>query len=125
MVHESELALMVVSNTRIYGGRVRFTPKSSAVDGLLDIVALCPGSLLESLRLGAKVPLQRLSGDRAAIAFRAAEISVETPGIPFQLDGDYAGETPVAFSVSPGALAVRVPGGSLPEVLAGSMPSSA
>ena len=124
MLYERWLAMMVVSNTRIYGGRVQFTPESTATDGLLDIAALCPGTLLQTLRLAAKVPFGSLSGDRAVVELRAAELSVETPGIPFQLDGDYAGETPVVFSVSPGALAVRVPRGPLPAVLAGSMPSN-
>lgn len=120
MLQERRLAIMVVSNTRIYGGRVRFTPESTATDGLLDIAALCPASLVEVARLAAKVPFQRLTGDAAVVELRAAELTVETPGIPIQLDGDYAGETPVVFSVSPGVLAVRVPGGPLPAVLAGS-----
>jgi YegS/Rv2252/BmrU family lipid kinase len=42
--HAGPLALMVVSNTRLYGGRVRLTPLALADDGQLDIVALAGGS---------------------------------------------------------------------------------
>lgn len=114
---DRQLAMMVVSNTRLYGGRVRFTPGSTAVDGLLDVVALCPRSPLDVPRLAAKAMLRRLSKDGAVVSDRLAAMTVETPGIPYQLDGDYAGETPVTFSVDAGALAVSVPAGALPPVL--------
>jgi diacylglycerol kinase family enzyme len=43
---------------------------------------------------------------------------LETPGLPVQLDGDYAGETPMRFSVDAGALAVSIPASAQPDILA-------
>ncbi|MEX0783440.1 MAG: diacylglycerol kinase family protein [Dehalococcoidia bacterium] len=116
-VHEGPLALMVVSNTRLYGGRLRFSPLALADDGLLDVVALCPRGLPDALRMSARIVMRRAAHDRHALSARAASIRIETPGIPVQLDGDYAGETPMAFAVDPGALAVSIPAGPSPEIL--------
>jgi YegS/Rv2252/BmrU family lipid kinase len=111
------LALIVVSNTRLYGGRLRFAPLALVDDGLLDIVALCPRGPVDALRLSARVLLRRAAQDPCAMAARAASVEIDTPGIPVQLDGDYAGETPMSFSVRPGALAVSIPAGASPEIL--------
>ena len=49
---------------------------------------------------------------------RTPELTIETAGLPVQLDGDYAGETPMRFCVDPGALLVSVPGGPLARIFA-------
>lgn len=116
-VHEAQLALMVISNTRLYGGRLRFAPLALADDGLLDVVALCPRGPLDTLRLSAQTLLRRAAHDRRAFSARGASIDIETPGLPVQLDGDYQGETPMAFSVDAAALAVSIPAGPPPEIL--------
>lgn len=118
-VYERPLALLVASNTRLYGGRVRFSPGAVANDGLLDVVALCPQSTLQTLQLAVRLARSSIGGHPGAIAAQMAEVSIETAGLPFQLDGDYAGETPVTFRIEPGALIVSVPAGRLPRVLGG------
>lgn len=118
-IDEHPLALMVISNTRLYGGRVRFAPEATAVDGCLDFVALCPVGLAGTARLGWKALRSRADGDRATVSGRVTELTVETAGVPVQLDGDYVGETPMAFRVAPLALRVSVPAGSLPPILRG------
>jgi YegS/Rv2252/BmrU family lipid kinase len=118
------LALMVVSNTRLYGGRVRFNPGAIADDGLLDGVALTPRTLVDGARLSAKLAAGRLAGDVRVQAFRARELEFVTPGIPVQLDGDYVGETPMRFAVEPGALLVSIPAGPLPPILGGARPAA-
>ncbi|MGH2610847.1 MAG: diacylglycerol/lipid kinase family protein, partial [Tepidiformaceae bacterium] len=117
--HHGSLALMVVSNTRLYGGRVRFTPLALADDGQLDVVALCPDGPLDVARMSGRLLMRRVAGDGHVQAARAAAVVLETAGIPVQLDGDYAGETPVRFSVDPGALTVSIPAGAQPEILSG------
>jgi YegS/Rv2252/BmrU family lipid kinase len=117
--HEGSLALMVVSNTRLYGGRVQFTPLALADDGRLDVVALCPDGPLDLARMSARLLTRRIAGDRRALSARAAEVVLETPGIPLQLDGDYAGESPARFTVDPGDLAVSIPAGARPQILSG------
>jgi diacylglycerol kinase family enzyme len=111
------LGVMVVSNTRLYGGRLRPSPGASAVDGLLDVVALAPQGPGGGLRLAFAVLRRALEGRTDVIARRAARVAVHTPGIPYQLDGDHAGVTPVEITVDPQALVVSLPAGRLPEVL--------
>lgn len=118
LLHETPLALMVLSNTRLYGGRVRFSPEALARDGLLDVAALCPRNAAEAARQAWRLVRGRLAGDRGVISARVPELVFETPGFPVQLDGDPAGETPMCFSVDPGALRVSLPAGPLPPVVA-------
>jgi diacylglycerol kinase (ATP) len=113
---EAPMAIMVLANTRLYGGRVRFSRTATADDGLLDVVALCPRSFSETVRLAARLGASRLAGASQVIEARVPEVTVETPGIPVQLDGDYIGETPMTFAVEPLALSVSVPAGQLPRV---------
>ncbi|MCC7366755.1 MAG: diacylglycerol kinase family lipid kinase [Dehalococcoidia bacterium] len=116
--HEGRVGVLVVSNTRVYGGKVQFSPGAFADDGLLDVVAACPGSPWAVARLGARLARGRIAADPAATAEVAHEVTIDTPGIPYQLDGDYAGESPVTFRADPGALRVSLPAGPRPAILA-------
>lgn len=115
---EAPLALMILGNTRLYGGRVEITRQAMANDGALDMMALCPESLPDALRLALKLARGRLSGDQNAIEQRVQCVRIETPGLAVQFDGDYAGETPMEFRVEPGALRVSLPPGELPGIFA-------
>lgn len=114
---EEDLAWMVLGNTRLYGGKIHITRDAVIDDGLLDVVALCPQSLAETLRLAGKLALGKRNDDRM-ITFRTPELHIHTAGIPIQLDGDPVGETPMSFSVDPGALLVSVPAGELAPIFA-------
>ena len=116
VVNEHPLALMVVSNTRLYGGRVRFSPRALANDGFLDVAAVCPGGVKDTARASANLLLRRIHRDRALVSAQVSELTIETPGIPVQADGDYVGETPVTFGIEPAALLVSVPAGPLPAL---------
>ena len=115
--HSADCGLMVVSNTSLYGGLVRFSPDASAVDGLLDLCVWEPRGPASSVRLLTSLAAGRLDRSSLARTYRSSSIAIETGGIPMQLDGDPAGETPVRLSMRPGALRVRVPKGELPAVL--------
>jgi diacylglycerol kinase family enzyme len=117
--HRGRLALLVLSNTRLYGGRVEFTPGALANDGLLDLCALEPGGPRDAARLSAKLLRKKLEGDPMVEMAKVREVRVLTPGIPYQLDGDPGGETPASFTVEEGAVRMRLPAGPLPPVLRG------
>lgn len=108
--------LVILGNTRLYGGVVQFTPGASAVDGRLDVCAIEPRRPLHGTFLALRLAARRLDGP-GVVRARASEVAIETPGIPYQLDGDPASETPARFTVRPRALVVRVPAGPLPPVL--------
>ena len=110
------LALMILGNTRLYGGRIDLTPRAFADDGFLDLVALCPERLGDGARLALKVAAGRLSGDGHVIERRIRHVAIDTPGLAVQFDGDFAGETPMEFEIAHRVLAVRVPPGPLPAI---------
>ena len=113
--YEERLAWMVLGNSRLYGGRLQVTPEAHVDDGEFDVLAACPRRLTDTLRLAAKL-LRGRRADPRVLQFRAAELSVETPGLAVQLDGDYAGETPMTFRIERRALLVSVPAGPLAPV---------
>ena len=47
---------------------------------------------------------------------QVSELTIETPGIPVQIDGDHVGETPVTFGIERAALLVSIPSGPLPAL---------
>lgn len=114
---EDDLAWMVLGNTRLYGGKVHLTPGAVIDDGQLDVIAFCPRGFGETLRLAGKVALGRREDPRI-VHLHTPELTIETAGLGVQLDGDYVGETPMTFSVEPGALLVSVPGGALAPIFA-------
>lgn len=107
---ETPMYWMVVGNTRNYGGLVHLTNRATATDGLLDAVLMRRGGL-HLVPDGVRV-LFKQHERSPNVHYRAVrELSIETAGIPMQLDGDRCGETPVALSVRALALAVIVPAG--------------
>lgn len=110
------LAMMILGNTRLYGGRLELTGGAYADDGSLDMLALCPERLLDGARLALKAAGQCLSGDPRVIEKRTGHVVVDTPGLSVQFDGDFVGETPMEFDVAPKILKVRVPAGPLPAI---------
>lgn len=114
---EDDLAWMVLGNTRLYGGKVHLTPGAVIDDGLLDVIAFCPHGFGETLRLARKVALGKRQDPRI-VHLRSPELTVETPGLPVQMDGDPVGVTPMTFSVDAGALLVSVPQGPLAPIFA-------
>ena len=112
---EEPLAWMILGNTRLYGGKIHLTPNAAIDDGELDILAMCPRGVADTVRLAGKVLLGKRE-DARLVQLRSAEVHIETPGLSVQLDGDHAGETPMSFGVDARALLVSVPAGPLPAI---------
>lgn len=105
---ETPMYWLVVGNTRNYGGLVHITHHARAASGELDAVLMRRGGL-HLLPDGVRVLLKRHEHSPNVHYRPVRELSIETPGIPFQLDGDDCGDTPVVLSVRPSALTVIVP----------------
>jgi YegS/Rv2252/BmrU family lipid kinase len=114
---DAPIGIMVVSNTPLYGGLVRFSPGANASDGLLDLTALSPRKRGDGLALVSKLWRGRLESDGRVFAGQVDELFIETPGVPYQLDGDPTGFTPLRLAVAKRALRMRVPNGFLPAAL--------
>ena len=113
----ARVGLLVVSNTRLYGGFLMFAPEASARDGMLDACIFMPSTLAEGLRHALKVIVRRHSGDKGVRELRTTHLNITTPGLPVQVDGDVVGETPTTLTVERRALLISVPAGKLTPAL--------
>ena len=105
----SRLLMVVVGNTRLYGGIAEITYQARADDGLLDICVLTGRGPLDLARRFWSVLRRRQYAD-PAIVYRKARRVVLDPVRPLrvQADGEDIGLTPATFTVVPDALEVIV-----------------
>jgi diacylglycerol kinase (ATP) len=111
-------ALMVlIGNTRLYGGALSFTNRAIADDGQLDLVVVENGGLAYRLGVLGRALLRRQSlGPRVRYSqVRTVRIEATEP-LPVQVDGEVIGTLPMTFSVAPGALSVVVPRDAQPKL---------
>jgi YegS/Rv2252/BmrU family lipid kinase len=106
---ERALYFMLVSNTRLYGGVAQITHRAVADDGELDVALMRRGGVLNLVRDGVRVLFKRHDHSANVRFGRARVVDIATPGIPVQVDGESAGETPLRIEVAPLALTVIVP----------------
>lgn len=114
---QADAALIVASNTRVYGGVLMFAPDARATDGELDIRLFTPRGWGETARLAVEVLARRADSDARVHQLRASCFAVGTPGLLVQVDGDVIGETPTTLTVQRQALHVSVPSGSVAPTL--------
>lgn len=110
IIRRVQTLMLVVGNTRLYGGRWRFTPNAVVNDGLLDVCILKGRSPVSVVKHAVPLLVRRTVG-RADVEFlRVRDLRVASAEpILLQLDGEPAGESPVHFTVASQALQVRVP----------------
>ncbi len=103
-------ALMVlIGNTRLYGGAFRLARDAVADDGLLDVVIIGGGGTLARLGLFARALARRRSLGPRVRYERCRTIRLESGvPLPVQVDGEVIGTLPMTFSVAPHALNVIV-----------------
>ncbi|MEX2225816.1 MAG: YegS/Rv2252/BmrU family lipid kinase [Dehalococcoidia bacterium] len=106
---ERALYFMLVSNTRLYGGVTQISYRAVADDAELDVALMRRGGVMNLVRDGARMVFKRHDRSPNVRFGRARAIEIATPGIPVQVDGEAAGETPIRIEVAPLALHVIVP----------------
>jgi diacylglycerol kinase (ATP) len=100
------LAILVANGRSVAGGRV-VAPLASLEDGLLDVIVLRRGSLLDLAGVAAHLALGTFLESDAVDMRRARAVRVEsTPPMRFNVDGELLPEGPVTFRVLPSALRV-------------------
>ena len=112
-----QTAIIIVSNTRSYGGMVSFTPEANATDGLLNICALNPRGIRDVIGLSTSLLRSKLPDDNRVIRVNSKELHIDSSGHWFQVDGDVIGRTPLTVEIEECALLVSVPRGELPAVI--------
>jgi YegS/Rv2252/BmrU family lipid kinase len=109
--------MIVISNTRLYGGVMTFAKRAVADDGLLDVVTMEGGSLIYRLSVLARAFFRRAKLGPRTRNLQCHTIHIEsTPPLPVQVDGDVIGRLPMTFSIVPSALSVIVPPNALEDI---------
>jgi diacylglycerol kinase (ATP) len=104
-------SIVLIGNGRLYGGNLALFPDARLDDGKLDVCVFERWSGTDIFRYVSSV----LRGNHTRLHdvkyFQAErfECRAAVPGVPFELDGEDAGEVPVRFSVRPRALRVIAP----------------
>lgn len=102
--------MIIIGNTRLYGGTLTFATRAVADDGLLDVVIVGGEGLLHRGLVLLRALLRRpsLGPSVRYERMRALRLESDRP-LPVQVDGEVVGMLPMTFSVAPLALTVVVP----------------
>lgn len=100
---------VIVANGRSLAGGQLVAPLANPEDGLLDVVVVRHGTLLDLAGVAARVTLGNFLESDAVEMRRARSLRVEsTPAMRFNVDGELLPEGPALFRVLPRALRVLV-----------------
>jgi diacylglycerol kinase (ATP) len=102
--------MIILGNTRLYGGALTFAKKAVADDGWLDLVVIGGGGAAYRAGVLLRALFRRASmGPRVRYAHaRSVRLESNKP-VPVQVDGEVIGSLPMTFAVVPSALTVVVP----------------
>jgi YegS/Rv2252/BmrU family lipid kinase len=102
--------LVLLGNGRYYGGSFELFPGASLRDGRLDVCVLPNVTSWRVLQAAFGLATGRVQRFWPSQYFRSASMTLRSARrVCLQLDGEFAGELPVTFSVLPLALRVIVP----------------
>jgi diacylglycerol kinase (ATP) len=102
--------MIIIGNTRLYGGVMTFAKHAVADDGVFDVVTMEHGSLLYRLDVLLRALFRRAKLGPKARTVQCRTVHIEsTPPLPVQVDGDVIGTLPMTFSIVPRSLSVIVP----------------
>ncbi len=115
---KGHVLMVVIGNSRLYGGLVQITHHANVTDGLLD-VAVIKGQDARSAPIHLlSIFLRRHHFNPDLLYYRAREIVVSgSAPLDVQVDGDPVGVTPMTFKVVPGALQAWLPPSAAQELL--------
>lgn len=107
---KGRVLMVVIGNSKLYGGFLQITHHANLTDGLLD-VAVIKGQDVRSAPLHIlSILLRRYNLNPDMDYYRAREIQISS-AMPLEVhvDGDPIGSTPMTFRVARGALRALVP----------------
>lgn len=115
-IETGPLIAVIVGNGRTCGGGRHASPRSDLEDGLLDLVLVQRGSVLDMADIMARLFTGDYTRSDLVTHRRARRISMKsTPPMGFNLDGELVGTCPVVFEVVPARLDVIVGGEYAPS----------
>lgn len=100
---------IIVANGRFAAGGWRVASRANPEDGLLDVVVVRNGPLLDLTAVAARLLAGDYLDSDAVSHARARRVRIASrPGMWFSIDGELATHEPVTFTAVPGALRVLV-----------------
>jgi len=103
-------AMVIVGNTRNYGGLFSVTDRAQCDSGHFD-VCVFPNGSPAALGLYALAAAGRRVSRLRNVVYRTARhitITADRP-TPVQIDGDYFGQTPIEITIQPAAVPIIIP----------------
>jgi len=101
--------LVIISNTRNYGGLFTVTPDARCDSGCFDICVLHAASFLSLCRFGIEAFFVGRISPTLATYMKGRQIKIETyEQTPVELDGDYFGTTPLEVDIVPAAVPILI-----------------
>ncbi len=109
---QGKILMVVIGNSQLYGGVVKFTAHATIDDGLLDVCVIKGRGMLSAPRRLISIFARHYNRDPLVQYYQARQIEIRGQGgksFPVQVDGDYLGKTPMSFRVIPNSLWILVP----------------
>lgn len=107
---------VIVANGRTIAGGKRISPLSNPEDGLLDIILIERGTMVELGELATRMVAGNLIASDLVSHRRARKLHLESePGMWFNLDGELLTKEPLTIEVQPRAIEVVVGPAYTPE----------
>lgn len=107
---------VIVANGRTAAGGRRVAPSANPQDGLLDVVVVRTGTVIEMAEVAARLFAGDYTDSASVSHRRVRRIMIDSqPGMWFNVDGELFTNDPITFSVLPGAIDVLVGDEYMPE----------
>jgi diacylglycerol kinase (ATP) len=107
-----KILMVIIGNSQLYGGVVKFTAHATIDDGLLDICVIKGQGMLSAPRRLISIFARHYNRDPLVQYYQGRQIEIRGQrgkALPVQVDGDYLGKTPMNFRVVPNSLWIMVP----------------
>jgi diacylglycerol kinase (ATP) len=106
------ILMVVIGNSQLYGGVIKFTAHATIDDGLLDVCVIKGQGMLSAPRRLISIFARHYNRDPQVQYYQARQIEIRAQRgkvLPVQVDGDYLGKTPMNFRVIPDSLWILAP----------------
>ena len=101
---------IIIGNTQLYGGTIKYTWQAKCDDGLLDLCIVRQRKMWGRVIVFLDFLLRRKQRHQWVTYARSSVIEIRTrKPVAIQVDGDPIGSTPATFTIAPHALKVIVP----------------
>ncbi len=100
---------VLVANGRTNAGRIVVAPTASPVDGLMDVIIIQGGTILNIVDIVSQALLGNYLECEQVIHRQVGRLRLHSvPGMRFTIDGEVIDEEPVEFEALPGAISMFV-----------------